>query len=105
VKGLEPMFRDFVEALREKGRGDVVAELLKPLPSLVVSHFLGVAPGDRAHFDRWTESIVASNAGGDVLDADDAVGEMFAWFADLIERRRREPREDMISALVHGGLV
>jgi len=105
VKALEPMLRDFVvarvEKLRQQGRGDVVAELLKPLPSLVVSHFLGVAPGDRAHFDRWTQAIVAANAGGNLLGAADAVREMFSYFGDLIEKRRREPGEDLISALVH----
>jgi cytochrome P450 family 130 len=108
VKALEPMLRDFVaarvERLREKGRGDIVAELLKPLPSLVVAHFLGVAPEDRALFDRWTEAIVSANAGGNVLGAADAVTEMFAYFGELIEARRRQRGEDMLSALVHGRL-
>ena len=108
VADLEPMIRSFVvervERLRAMGEGDVVAELLKPLPSLVVAHFLGVPREDRALFDRWTWSIVAANAAGDVLSAPAAVGEMFAYFSGLIERRRKEPGEDMLSALVHGGL-
>ncbi|MBW2241105.1 MAG: cytochrome P450 [Deltaproteobacteria bacterium] len=108
VKALEPMLRAFVvervERLREQGEGDVVAELLKPLPSLVVSHFLGVPSEDRALFDRWSSAIVAANAEGNLLEATEAVGEMFAYLNDLIEKRRREPGEDMISALVHGRL-
>jgi cytochrome P450 len=93
-----------VERLREAGAGDVVAELLKPLPSLVVSHYLGVPREDREHFDRWTQAIVAANATGDVMNATDAVGEMFAYFAALMERRKSEPGEDVISSLVHGRL-
>jgi len=108
VRALDPMIREFVveriEHLRELGKGDVVAELLKPLPSLVVSHFLGVPREDRTHFDRWSNSIVAANAEGDVLSAGEAVGEMFAYLNDLIAKRRAEPGEDMISALVHGSL-
>jgi cytochrome P450 len=108
VQAIEPMIRDFVvariEKLREQGEGDIVAELLKPLPSLVVAHFLGVPGEDRVHFDRWTQSIVAANADGDVLGAGEAVGEMFGYFSELIETRRKEPRDDMISALVHGRL-
>jgi len=108
VRALDPMIRGFVveriERLRDRGQGDVVAELLKPLPSLVVAHFLGVPREDRAHFDRWTNSIVAANAEGDVLSAGEAVGEMFGYFNALIEERRRDPRDDMISALVHGEL-
>ncbi|MFP6656377.1 MAG: cytochrome P450, partial [Myxococcota bacterium] len=102
---IEPMLRAFVveriERLREKQQGDIVAELLKPLPSLVVAHFLGVPREDRVVFDRWTEAIVAASSGGDVLDAKDAVAEMVGYFAALIEKRRAEPGEDIISALVH----
>jgi hypothetical protein len=108
VRALEPMIRSFVvervEKLREMGEGDVVAELLKPLPSLVVSHFLGVPAEDRVLFDRWTQAIVAANALGDALGAGDAVREMFAYFNHLIELRRGESGEDVISALVHGRL-
>ncbi len=108
VSALDPMLREFVvervERLREMGSGDVVSELLKPLPSLVVSHFLGVPREDRVHFDRWTQAIVSANATGDVLNATDAVGEMFGYFASLIEKRRNDPGDDLISALVHGRL-
>jgi cytochrome P450 len=108
VEALGPMIRDFVveriERLREKGEADVVAELLKPLPSLVVAHFLGVPREDRAHFDRWTQAIVAANATGEVLSAAEAVGEMFGYFNALIEKRRAAPGDDVISALVHGRL-
>jgi cytochrome P450 len=105
VAALDGMVREFaverIERLREQGRGDVVAELLKPLPSLVVAHFLGVPREDRVLFDRWTNAIVAANAGGQILDAASAVGELFAYFQKLIEQRRADPGDDMISALVH----
>ncbi len=108
VRALEPMIRNFVvervERLREAGQGDVVAELLKPLPSLVVAHFLGVPPEDRSLFDRWTSSIVDASAEGDVLSAGAAVGEMVGYFGGLMEKRKASPGEDMISALVHGKL-
>jgi len=105
VQALDAMVREFVveriERLRERGEGDIVIELLKPLPSIVVAHFLGVPREDRALFDRWTNAIVAANATGDVLSASEAVGEMAGYFGSLIERRRHDPGEDMISTLVH----
>ena len=108
VAPLEPMLRAFVvervERLRERGEADVVAELFGPLPSLVVGHFLGVPPEDQALFDRWTESIVAANATGDFPSAGDAVRELFQYFVALMERRRNEPGDDMISTLVHAEL-
>ena len=108
VAALDPMIRSFVveriEALREKGEGDVVEALLKPLPSLVVSHFLGVPREDRELFDRWTGAIVAANAEGDILNGAEAVAEMLKYFSELIELRKKEPGDDVISALVHGRL-
>jgi len=104
VVALEPEVRAFVlervERLREVGEGDVVAELFKPLPSMVVAHYLGVPAADRSRFDRWTEAIVAAQATGDALAAPDAVAELFGYFSELIARRRLEPAGDTISELV-----
>lgn len=107
VTEIEPAVRTFVverlERLREEGTGDVVRDLFKPLPSFVVAFYLGVPEPDWPRFDRWTEGIVAANAEGDALQAGQAVGELFAYFADLIERKRAAPGDDTISALVHTG--
>jgi len=103
VAEIEPTVRAFVvgriERLRAAGEADVVAELFKPLPSMVVAHYLGVPAEDRHRFDRWTEAIVAANAAGDLLAAE-AVADLFGYFSQLIERRRAEPGDDTISQLV-----
>ena len=108
VQALEPMIRAFVvkrvERMREMGEADVIEMLFKPLPSLVVAHFLGVPVEDRGLFDRWTQSIVAANAAGDALDAKEAIAEIVVYFSKLIQDRRENPSEDMLSALVHGQL-
>lgn len=107
VSDIEPAVRSFVveriEQLRAAGTGDVVAHLFKPLPSLVVAHYLGVPEADRSRFDRWTEGIVAANAQGDPLLAGETVAELFGYFSDLIEQKRRSPGDDTISALVDTG--
>lgn len=77
---------------------DIVAALFKPLPSFVVSHYLGVPETDRQRFDTWTQAIVAANSDSGLTNAD-AAGEMFAYAIDLIERRRRDPGPDMVSDL------
>lgn len=79
VADVEPDIRRFVveriERLRAAGGGDVVGELLKPLPSYVVAHYLGVPEADRGRFDAWTQGIVAANALGDATRAADTVAE------------------------------
>jgi cytochrome P450 family 130 len=113
VEAVEPKVRDFVveriEKLRANGGGDIVTELFKPLPSMVVAHYLGVPEEDRSQFDGWTQAIVAANtAEGGITNAletvGDAVGSMMAYFTGLIERRRTEPQEDTISHLVAAGV-
>jgi len=108
VKALDLMVREFVieriEYLREAGNADIVAELLKPLPSFVVAHSLGVPNEDRYRFDQWTNATVDANADGELLDAKDVVADLFGYFAALIAKRRAEPRDDMLSALILGRL-
>jgi cytochrome P450 len=107
VADIEPEVRAFVvdrvERLRATAPGDdrdVVAELFKPLPSMVVAHYLGVPRADRDRFDGWTEAIVAATADGDPLAAGDAVGELLDYFTALIAQRRAAPGDDTISQLV-----
>src|SRR4051812_2658998 len=104
VSELEPQVREFVrgrlQVVGASGSADIVRELLKPLPSMVVAHYLGVPEDDRPRFDGWTEAIVAANSAGDPAESAGAAAEMFEYFTELIERRRREPGEDTISHLV-----
>ena len=113
VEAIEPTVRQFVveriEKLRANGGGDIVAKLFKPLPSMVVAHYLGVPEADRGKFDGWTEAIVAANTadggiGGALGTLGDALGEMMAYFTALIERRRTDPADDTVSHLVAAGV-
>ncbi|WP_183094827.1 cytochrome P450 [Nocardioides stalactiti] len=111
VAELEPVVRAFVverlERLRATGGGDIVAELFKPLPSLVVAHYLGVPEPDRERFDEWSNTIIAVDSGApsEIADAAGATVELMAYFTSLMERRRSEQaagamRSDTISHLV-----
>ncbi|MBG0831174.1 cytochrome P450 [Planomonospora sp. ID67723] len=110
VVEIEPAVRRFVterldRVARVLTRGpapevDIVAELFKPLPSFVVAHYLGVPEPDRARFDDWTEQIVAAAAGGDPQAVAKSMNDLLEYFAHLAQRRRTDPGDDTISALV-----
>jgi cytochrome P450 len=113
VAEIEPAVRVFVDeridALRARiatdGQADFIAELAGPLPSFVVATYLGVPPEDRARFDDWSSAIVSANAAGDVLGgARRAIGELYGYFTELLDRRRTDPGDDLISALAHAEL-
>ncbi len=106
VTELEDGIRAFtverIEQLCEVGSGDLIAGLFKPLPSFVVAYYLGVPPEDRVRFDGWTDQIVAAAAQGNI-GATEGIADLLGYFSELIERRRTDPGEDMVSHLVQLG--
>jgi len=107
VSTIEPAVREFVaervESARRMGEVDIVEHLFKPLPSFVVAHYLGVPAEDRALFDRWTEAIVQAAASGKPTAAGNPFAELLGYFANLIELRRSDPGDDIVSDLARLG--
>jgi cytochrome P450 len=96
---------ELLDALPEPGSLDVVADLAVPLPMIVIAEVLGVPLSDRERFKGWSSDVAASLGGpfqpADVLEkARDSSNEIADYFRDLIARRRSEPRDDLISALI-----
>ncbi len=103
VAGLEADLRPLVRArlrqLREAGAADFVAGLARPVPSWVVADFLGVPEEDRYLFDRWTEALVQGGA-AQPTGAGTALAELYGYFTDLVDRRRHQPGDDLVSTLL-----
>lgn len=104
VHELEPEVRAFVRDRLDELRGgdatDFIDTLARPLPCFVVATYLGVSEADRGQFASWTESIVQAGSGGHAEGALDALAGLYGFFTELVERRRVEPGDDMISTLV-----
>jgi cytochrome P450 len=104
VATLEPALRAQVRSrvatLRDAGTGDFVAQLARPIPSWVVAHYLGVPEADRHRFEGWTQAIVQGNHGDAAVSAGDAVRDLNDYFIALVERRRVEPGDDLVSDLL-----
>ncbi|MEW1660307.1 cytochrome P450 [Streptomyces sp. NPDC093707] len=79
------------------GRADLVAALAFPLSMTVICELLGVPDLDRQSFRQWSNEIVASSSPEATVEA---VGAVNAYLTDLIDRKRTEPGEDLLSALL-----
>ncbi|QKG19911.1 cytochrome P450 family protein [Actinomadura verrucosospora] len=89
-----------IDAFAGRGRADLVASLALPLPVAVISELLGVPAADRARFERRAEIITGAGTSSDAAELA-AAGQWFdCYLIDLVERRRREPGDDMISAML-----
>ncbi|GAA5047818.1 cytochrome P450 [Nocardia callitridis] len=109
VEQVEPVVRGFVrerlDRLGEQGGGDIVKDLFKPLPSMVVAHYLGVPEQDRDRFDGWTDDVVAGSIDATNTRAQASSMQMMGYFAELIKRRRSDPGDDTVSLLVQAGMA
>lgn len=115
VLDLEPRIRRFVHTrvaglgrARAEGRvPDLHRDVSQHVPTWVLAELLGVPESDRTRFGPWVAALVQlQDDGFDVgrLQGADAVAEMFEYFGDLVAQRRTDPRDDLVSALVHAEL-
>lgn len=106
VTALEPRIVEITRELLDRVAGrpglDVIADLAEPLPVTVIAELLGVPTGDRERFKRWSDVIVGDEAAYRAMP--DAEQELADYFLRVIEQRRREPKEDLISALLQAEL-
>ncbi len=95
-----------VAELAAAGRCDFVAAFARPFALRVLYTFVGVPLDVEADVQRWT-SDVGLLFGMDVATHRDritaALANLDAFLDDLLARRRAEPRDDLLSALVADG--
>ncbi|WP_239162978.1 cytochrome P450 [Paractinoplanes rishiriensis] len=105
VQALRPAVERMVDDLLDglDGEADFIASFAFPLPVNVIGELLGVPPADRPPFQSlvrdWSQVIEVMTP--DVLaTADPAAATMREILGGLIAERRRDPRDDLLSALV-----
>lgn len=111
IAAMEPRIRQIVNEQLDQviasGRMDVIADLSYPLPVIVIAEMLGVPSTDRADFKRWSDAVVAVDPNDPNLISDRASGEvspeieeMTRYFTTMIEQRRQQPQDDLISQMI-----
>ena len=100
IARLEPRIREIVNELLDTvspaGKMDVIDDLSAPLPVIVIAELLGIPLADRKNFKLWSDQLVGA-APSEGKDPQMVMGEYFKW---IIEQRRKEPKDDLISALL-----
>jgi cytochrome P450 len=78
---------------------DLLARYAFPLPMTVICELVGVPEPDQDRFRRWTNVMTAASFADPEPFRAAATG-LIAYIRELIELRRAEPRDDLLSALV-----
>ncbi|MDP9236932.1 MAG: cytochrome P450 [Chloroflexota bacterium] len=110
VEGLRPRIQQLVDALItaaiERGTMELIEDLAYPLPVTVISEMLGVPHEDQETFKGWSRELASSldpsiNVAPEVMQRRLEAQEAFTEYVRaLIARRRADPREDLLSALI-----
>jgi cytochrome P450 len=92
---------ELVDAVEERGEMELVEEFAFPLPITVIAELLGIPVADQKRFREWSDAVVRPSISPSELER--FAGQMrdfVAYLRELFERRRREPADDLISALL-----
>jgi len=82
---------------------DLVRAIAAPLPMIVIGDMLGIPATDRDQLLRWSDAMLGSLTGapGALEAAADAFGAYDGYARALLAARRQDPRDDLVSVLVH----
>ncbi|CAJ1582709.1 cytochrome P450 [[Mycobacterium] wendilense] len=86
------------------GNADLVAELAGPLPLQIICDMMGIPAEQHDQVFHWTNIILGFGDPDLTTDLNEFIGvamEIGAFAHELAEARRREPRDDLTSSLVH----
>lgn len=101
---VEKVAREMLDALRARPNFDWVADFAGPLPLQVISEMLDVAVPDRTGYRAWSDSLTVTteaNQPDDVLVAAfEHADEMRAYLYDLVNTRRKNLGDDLLSRLI-----
>lgn len=108
IEGLRPRIQDLVnyllDAVEDRGRMDIMADLAYPLPVLVICELLGVPAKDRDLFKEWSGDVARTLdpiQTPEMVEKGHAVVEsMVNYFRGLIATLRQHPQDNILSAMI-----
>jgi cytochrome P450 family 142 subfamily A polypeptide 1 len=99
---------DLIERAKAKGRFDFVRDIAAPLPMIMIGDMLGVAPEDRDDLLRWSDDLILGATMTApveyIMAAQRAFEEYTEYNRKVVADRRANPRNDLMSVLVHANI-
>ncbi|MGH8885799.1 MAG: cytochrome P450 [Egibacteraceae bacterium] len=112
TEGLRPRIEAIVDELLDAAVAagdtmDLIAAFAYPLPITMICELFGVPLGDRHRISKWSRQLVNQTEVVPTPEAlqrvEQAADEFEEYLRDLVHRRRAEPADDLVSALVAVG--
>ena len=95
---------NIIDTVARRGECDFVAEIAAELPLQVIAEMIGIPQEDRHLIFKWSNDMIGfddpeyGGAGAEVGKA--ASMQMFMYANQLVEQRKKAPRDDLVSVLM-----
>jgi cytochrome P450 PksS len=96
----DELFDEMEREGERRGGADLIAGYALPLPATVIAELLGVPAEDHKKFHRWSSRLVSVSSNRDMLRFLPAALSFVRYLRKMVERRRADPKDDLMSALV-----
>ncbi len=102
TKRIENVTDELLDGIAHKPTVDLLADFALPLPLTVISDMMGVPHKDRLKFHKWMGTFLDISGGGKLQMVGKLANmyQMYQFFKSMIKLRRRDPQDDLITALV-----
>ena len=104
---VEAITSELLDRVAESGEMELIADLARPVPATLICELLGVPTEDQADFTQWTtdatHGLLTIRGLGDEnteKKVEAAGTSLIGYFSNLIEARRGNPGDDLMSVLI-----
>ncbi|MEE4299394.1 MAG: cytochrome P450 [Pseudomonadales bacterium] len=101
---IEALIDGVIEQAPTSGRFDLMEHVAVPIPILVIAHILGVDESRLTEFRAWSEGLILGlnpmRSAEQTAWMEESSAKLEAYFTELMDARRAEPKDDLISDMV-----
>jgi cytochrome P450 len=101
---IQQLVDELIDAFIDQGECDFVEKFARPLPLIIIADQLGVPRSDLALFRKWSDALTQEISGVSTKEQRSAAAlstfEFQKYFAKVIEEKRTNPTNDIISDMV-----
>jgi cytochrome P450 len=90
---------EMIDGFARDGHADLVARFTRTFPLRVIAHVIGVPIEDYETFKRWSLDLIGFP--DDPAKGFEASQKLVEHLRPIVESRKSEPRDDLLSTLVH----
>lgn len=97
---MQTLADELLEGVARRGEMDLINDYALPLPMTIITEILGVPTSDRDKFHKWSKAVVSLSSPNATLRVIPSVWMFIRYLRRFFKVRRRDPRDDLASALI-----